>query len=163
MPNFPEFPPPKQNPGFLLAHTRLRMSKGLQRVFRNAGQELTSEHWGLLNLIAALPGIRQTDLAVRMGRDKPSVSRLLDTLERRNYLQRKTDPGDRRSHCLELTEDGVRLLADLKPLVAAYLDQIFSPLDRADYEVFMRVLQQVGGRIDEFLNETTPPPCADED
>ena len=154
---------PRQNPGFLLAHTRLGLSKGLLRVFQNAGHELTGEHWGLLNLIATSPGARQTDLAARMGKDKPSVSRLLDTLENRGYLLRQTDPEDRRSHCVHLTDAGRILLTELKPLVTAYLDRILSPLDHGDYEVFMRVLQQVSNRLDDFLNETPPTPGGEQD
>ncbi len=160
MPDHSDPRSPRRNPCFLLAHARLRLGKGLQRVFRDAGHELTPEHWGLLNMIAKSPGARQTQLAESLGKDKPNVSRILATLEKKGLLLREADPRDRRSHRLILTPAGETLLAELTPLVAAYLDRIFSPLDDVDYEIFMKVLRQVGSRLDEFLNETTIPPVA---
>lgn len=149
------------NPGFLLAHTRLRMGRGLQKAFRDAGHEFTGEQWGLLNLVDADPGAHQTALAAMMGRDKPSMSRLLDTMEKRGYLHRRIDPEDRRSHLIELSRAGEALLAELRPVVSAYLDRIFSSLDTKDYEIFIKVLRHVGSRIDDYLNDAPEPQDAD--
>lgn len=57
------------------------------------------------------PGSNLTDLAEHIGVSLPSMSKLVDALALRNYLDRQPDPGDRRKVRLFLTEEGAAVLA----------------------------------------------------
>lgn len=154
MPKRLQLPPPDENPGFMLTHTRMRLRRALIRLFKAHGYDLSPEYWGVMNMIASTESAHQTALAERLGKEKPNLSRLLDGLEQHGYLRREPDPADRRSHRPVLTPAGEQVLAELTPLVAGFLHEIFGPVDRKDFATFLRVLHEVGDRLDGFLHDT---------
>lgn len=143
--------PHLDNPGFLLAHTRLRMARLITRAFRERGHELTPEHWGVMNMLQHCEGQHQTTLAEHLGKDKPNITRILDTLERRGLVTREADPRDRRSHIPLLTEAGRRAHDELSPVVAEIRELVFGSLDPVRYRIFLGVLQDLMLRLDELL------------
>ncbi|MCH4091586.1 MarR family winged helix-turn-helix transcriptional regulator [Acetobacter sp.] len=71
---------------------------------------LTDATWRPLYYLRVLPGpVRQTDLARAMLVEAQSLVRLLDVLERRGLIHRDTDPDDRRSKFVTLTDAGVAM------------------------------------------------------
>src|SRR5262249_48308811 len=66
--------------------------------------------YSVLVVIAANPGLSQSDLADRLGIERARLVRLLDRLERRGLTQRLPSRTDRRSHALRLTREGQRIL-----------------------------------------------------
>ena len=69
-------------------------------------------------------GTRLTDLARRANMTLPSMSELVDELQRFGYLERLPDPGDRRAKLIRPTRKGRRLLVDglraVRGIEAAY-------------------------------------------
>ncbi len=57
----------------------------------HAGQD------GLLLAIWDAPGMRQAELAIRLGVEPPTVTRMLQRLERSGMVERRSDPHDRRA------------------------------------------------------------------
>ncbi len=49
------------------------------------------------------------ELAADLYLDKSTTSRVIDTLEKKDYVKRSVDPGDARALKLEVTEKGVEL------------------------------------------------------
>lgn len=71
---------------------------------------LTDATWRPLYYLRVLPApVRQTDLARAMLVEAQSLVRLLDVLERRGLIHRDTDPDDRRSKLVSLTDAGVAM------------------------------------------------------
>lgn len=71
---------------------------------------LTDATWRPLYYLRVLPApVRQTDLARAMLVEAQSLVRLLDVLERRGLIHRDTDPDDRRSKLVTLTDAGVAM------------------------------------------------------
>jgi DNA-binding MarR family transcriptional regulator len=58
-------------------------------------------------------------LAEEMNVSKPAITRALDRLAEFNFIQRKTDPLDRRSILVQKTSGGLRYYADLGKIVFA--------------------------------------------
>lgn len=63
------------------------------------------------------PGSNLTDLAEYIGVSLPSMSKLVDALAFRNFIDRQSDPGDRRKVRLYLTEDGAAVLTSAREAV----------------------------------------------
>jgi DNA-binding MarR family transcriptional regulator len=55
-------------------------------------------------------GVRQGDLAGRLGVDAPTVTRRVQLLEARQLVRRTSDPLDRRAQLVQLTAAGTRLI-----------------------------------------------------
>jgi DNA-binding MarR family transcriptional regulator len=100
-----------------------------------------------LTLIAENPGISQTRLSQASGRDKSSMTPVLEDLVRRGLVQRQRPHDDRRAYRLSLTPAGVKTLAKLTACARQHeqnLDRIIGPRARAG---FVRVLRKISSAI----------------
>src|SRR5207244_11552123 len=77
-----------------------------------------SEYDVLVNLASApRDGLRPTDLAERVLITKSGLTRLLDRLVERGYIDRRPCPSDRRGQLIVLTQDGRRAFRRAAPNV----------------------------------------------
>lgn len=73
--------------------------------------------FGLLVIVEANPGLKQTQLADAARLDRSTLVPALDKLEDRGLVERRAAPGDRRSNGLFLTAPGAELLTAAKRTV----------------------------------------------
>ena len=66
---------------------------------------------------------------------------MVDRLEARGWLERKTAPEDRRARQLELTDAGVQLLGEAVPAMLGAQDLILGPLSERQRDQFMKLLR----------------------
>src|SRR5262245_31097509 len=85
-----------------------------------AAIDIGPAQYSMLVVIAANPGLSQSDLADRLGIERARLVRLLDKLERRGLTQRLNSRNDRRSHALRLTREGHNALRRAKTLAALH-------------------------------------------
>ena len=96
-----------------------------------------------LVLIAENPGISQSTLGQAAGRDKSSMTPVLDDLVRRGLVSRARSDRDRRTYCLNLTAAGAKTLARLTACARRHeqnLDRLIGPRERTR---FLRTLKKV--------------------
>src|SRR5581483_4184599 len=84
------------------------------------GLQLTPGQLGALVLIQANPGLSQSALGGALGVDRSTVVPLIDRLEARGLVVRAPSPRDRRSHALQLSPEGIALLARATEQVRAH-------------------------------------------
>jgi MarR family transcriptional regulator, transcriptional regulator for hemolysin len=77
-----------------------------QRRLNEAGVEISIDQWLVLHTIEDRPGISQTEIADQVFKDAASVTRIIELLKKKNYLERKEHQTDRRRSTLELTKEG---------------------------------------------------------
>jgi DNA-binding MarR family transcriptional regulator len=98
-----------------------------------------------LTLIAENPGISQSTLSQAAGRDKSSMTPVLDDLVRRGLVSRSRSDDDRRTYRLTLTPAGQSTLSRLMACARRHeknLDRVIGPRERAR---FLRTLKRVQG------------------
>ncbi|MFA5418262.1 MAG: MarR family transcriptional regulator [Bacteroidales bacterium] len=93
-----------------------RMSNLITRMLHVHGFGLTHEQLILLKAISCTEGISQKDLAIKLDRDKTSIARSVDTLEKKHKVVRINVAGDKRVNNLYLTKEGNQLLEEIYPL-----------------------------------------------
>jgi DNA-binding MarR family transcriptional regulator len=93
----------------LLDVTR-RLRRGAEQVLLD-GFDLSISMLGIMGRLSLAPGrtLRQTALAEAMGLSLSRVSRIIDMLEQRGILERRTCPADARATNVTLTRQGVTL------------------------------------------------------
>jgi len=104
---------------------------------------LTPVQFAALQTVAHAPGVDQRTLAGTIALDTSTTGGVVDRLEQRGWLERRTAPDDRRVRQLWLTEAGQQVLAQAVPAVQRAQEQILAPLDEADRAVFLRLLQRL--------------------
>jgi DNA-binding MarR family transcriptional regulator len=82
--------------------------------------DIRPAQYSVLIVIAANPGLSQSDLADTLGIERARLVRLLDRLEKRGFTRRLASRTDRRTHALELTPDGRKTLKRAKTLAALH-------------------------------------------
>lgn len=108
-----------------------------------AGEEVSALEYGGLAWVQDDPNIDQHALAARMGIDRTTASMLVSSLERRGFVDRRTNPRDRRARLLRLTTAGSETRERLRPRVSACQSDILSALDAAERETLLDLLVRV--------------------
>ena len=74
----------------------------------------------VIRAIDAEPGIRQRELASRLGITEQATGKIIDAMVRDRLIRRRRDPTDGRAHRLELLARGRDLLATARRFHAAF-------------------------------------------
>ncbi|MEU3514405.1 MarR family transcriptional regulator [Streptomyces sp. NPDC006654] len=98
-------------PGFFsdLVRCETRLYNALNDRLREQHGIVTSQ-FEFLRFLRDHPGSRVADLAVEFAIGIGATSKGTDRLEKQAWVVRRTNPADRRSSLLELTDDGLRLV-----------------------------------------------------
>lgn len=101
---------------------------------------LTPVQYAALQTVANQPGIDQRTLARNIALDASTTGGVVDRLETRGWLERRTSPEDRRARQLFLTVAGQQALGDAVPVMLRAQEQILAPLSELERAEFMRML-----------------------
>ena len=129
--------------GYIIETTEQALKRGLRRRFRQNGYEITPYQWVILYRLWNQQGLNQTELADISLRDRPTVTRILDVMERNGLVVRKSDADDRRSYKVYLTQRGEELQDHLPPIVTDYLDSFTEGISQEEMEIAKRVLLRI--------------------
>ncbi len=105
--------------------------------------DITPGLFGVLVIIEANPGLKQSALAKATHLDRSTVVSVIDNLERRALVERRAAATDRRSNALQLTSDGAALLKKLKRLVTQHERRLAGNLDENEQATLIRLLQKI--------------------
>ena len=119
------------------------VARRLQKNFRNAGLEITIEQWSVLYHLWKEDCLSQQELCNRTFRDKPSITRLIDNLEKQSLVRRLASKKDRRINLVCLT-DAAKELQDVTLNIANQtMDEALAGVKKEDIEIVKQVLQRV--------------------
>jgi len=107
---------PNNSLSYLLDKTARAQLCHLQHIFIKANHDITVEQWMILLLLWKENGQFQQQLADGMCKDKTTLTRQIDGLEKRNIIVRVPDKIDRRQKRIYLTAKGKKLEQELIPL-----------------------------------------------
>lgn len=99
------------------------------RRFREHGEEVTPEQWAVLIRLWERDGRTQSDLSDATFRDRPTMSRIVDGMEERGFVQRRIDKDDGRIRLIHLTKKGRELERELVPVVRALVGEMVEGID----------------------------------
>lgn len=111
---------------------------------------LTKEQFVLLMNIEEGPQ-PQSSLVMITERNKGSLTRLVQSLEKKKYVKRKVCEKDSRVNRVEITNKGLELLNQTKPLVSEVFAHIKAGLNEEEKEIAFKVLDQIAANAAEEL------------
>jgi DNA-binding MarR family transcriptional regulator len=120
------------------------------QAFSRRSQEIGESpgRFATLTLIARNPGISQTELSHANGRDKSSLTPVVEDLVRRGLVERKRVRSDRRTYRLNVTTAGKKTLVQLTRCARRHernLDRIIGLRDR---KRFIQILKKIAAEIE---------------
>lgn len=121
----------------------ISVARRLQKHFRNAELEITIEQWTVLYHLWKEDCLSQQELCNRTFRDKPSITRLIDNLEKQKLVKRIASKTDRRINIIGLTEGGKILQDQTIELANQTMDEALAGVKKDEIETVKNVLQKV--------------------
>jgi DNA-binding MarR family transcriptional regulator len=124
----------------------LRMAQAAAfQAFSRLAQEIGTRpgRFATLMLIGRNPGISQTALSRANGRDKSSLTPVLNDLARRGLVIRRRTRADQRTYRLSLTPAGRRLLAELTRCASEHERKLDRIIGAKEQKTFVRVLKRI--------------------
>src|SRR3954469_8258107 len=120
---------------------------------------LTEATWRPLIYLRSLgEGVRQKELATAMSIEGPSLVRLLDSLERRGFIERREDESDRRARGIFLTRAGRELAVRAARIGNGLQGRLLAGVPEADLEICERVLESLERELEE-PSQAAPVPA----
>ena len=101
-----------------------------------------------LTLIARNPGISQTELSFASGRDKSSVTPVVEDLVRRGLVERKRMDSDRRTYRLNVTPAGKKILMTLTRCARRHERNLDHVIGARDRKRFVQILKKIAAEIE---------------
>jgi len=126
-----------------LLRTALELDLQLGQALRPA--EVTPAQYNVLRILrdAGTDGAACNDIARRLVRPDPDVTRLLDRLEARGFVTRARDPEDRRVVRARITDEGLAVLEKHGAAIAALHAEQFSGLDANEFRTLVSLLEKL--------------------
>lgn len=117
-------------------------------IFRDFSESLgefdvTPGLFGVLVVIEANPGLKQTELARASHLDRSTVVSVIDNLERRRLVERRQAENDRRSNALVITNEGATLLKKLKRRVAEHEKRLVENLSEDEQATLVSLMKRI--------------------
>ncbi|MBS1758927.1 MAG: MarR family transcriptional regulator [Bacteroidetes bacterium] len=128
---------------FITGMASTAIARRLQKKFNASDINITIEQWSVLYHLWKHEGISQQELCKATFRDKPSITRLVDNLEKAGLVKRVPSESDRRINLVYLTKQAQKIQEETMQLADETLNEalITVPSDRV--EVCKQVLQIV--------------------
>lgn len=128
---------------FITGKASTAIARRLQKKFNNAGLNITIEQWSVLYHLWKEDGRSQQQLCNATFRDKPSITRLVDNLEKLNLVKRVPSEHDRRINMIYLTRQAQKLEEETMSLADETLNEALKTVPPERIEVCKEVLQIV--------------------
>ena len=128
---------------FITGKASTAIARRLQKKLNASGLNLTIEQWSVLYHLWKEDGKSQQELCNATFRDKPSITRLVDNLEKLNLVKRVASENDRRINLIYLTKQAQKLQEQTMELAEKTLNEALTGVPIEQIEVCKQVLQIV--------------------
>ena len=120
------------------AQNRLRMY--VRDELTAAGVKITLVQAGILFLLQEKNGRTMSELGRLLSLDNSTITGLIDRLEKSGFVQRKTNPNDRRMSLIHITRQGIKEVNKAKTVINQVNEEIKADFSMQEIEVFKKIL-----------------------
>ena len=123
--------------------TGCKLKQFIAAKLRQENVPLTPEQFLLIDLLWNQGPMSQQQLADQMQKDKNSVTKLVDAIERKGFVYRQQNASDRRSNTLVLTEKALELRDHAKQKGISILDEMLEDISETELRAFISTLNKL--------------------
>ena len=115
----------------------------LQELLNQFGLDLSKEQMITLKKLHDQDGLNQNELAFLTYRDKSSLARLLSKMERKNYIRRKQNKGDKRINQVLLTDKGRAVFKQSRSAIKKLINTMEHDITEDEKKHIIKILKKV--------------------
>lgn len=127
--------------------TGCKLKQYIAAMLRMEGVPLTPEQFMLIDLLWNQGSMTQQQLADQMQKDKNSVTKLVDAIEKKGFVVREQNLKDRRANTLVLTEKALQLRDGAKRKGISILDNILEGISEEELRLFLSTLRKLNSNM----------------
>lgn len=131
----------------------MAINRMMYRNFRKRNLQITPEQWTVLAFLWQEDGVTQQMLCNSTFKDKPSMTRLIDNLEKQDLVYRAASKVDRRSNFVYLSDLGRSIEHDATEAVKETMDAALQGIDEEGMKRLRNVLALIFGNISDALDK----------
>ncbi len=102
---------------FQIELTARRIRQYGQNVLKSHGVDITIEQWLVLNVVNENKAISQISIGEKLAKDKPTISRMVNHLEKKEFIVKASSDSDYRKVELSISKKGEKLINNLFPII----------------------------------------------
>lgn len=112
----------------------------LNQYIANNVENITAEQFVVLDTIYCHNEVCQQDIATILSKDKSNTKRIVEILEKNNYVTRKTGrKNNRLVNFLEITQEGKKIVDDNIENIKKHIEEYFSDIDDDEIELLKKL------------------------
>jgi len=138
---------PEQSLFLIIKRASKSFREKLNQDFAKAGHDVTGEQWRIIRCLWYKDGQRQQDLANAFHKDKTAITRIIDSMEKRDLVVRIPDKEDRRQNLIYLTNKGKRLQEELMQIFLKTSLDAQEGIDIEQLEIFKNVMAKIQNNL----------------
>jgi len=124
-----------------LVHCRFKLY--LSTIFQDNGFDITPEQFLVLDTLWDDGVQSQQEIADKIQKDKNSITKLIDALEKKNYVKRSQDKQDRRLNLINITDEGLKIKEAVTKIAMEATNMIIRDILLEDLYTFIRVAEKM--------------------
>lgn len=135
--------------------TGCKLKQYIAARLRQMNVPLTPEQFMLIDLLWNQGEMSQQQLADQLQKDKNSVTKLVDAIERKGFVVRQQNHQDRRSNTIVLTDKANQLKPGAKQKGISILEDMLNGISEKDLRDFLYTLRRLNHNmtLPESVNE----------
>jgi len=139
--------------GVFLNLVHCQFKQYLNKIFQDHGFNLTPEQFLVMDTLWDDGVLSQQQIADIIIKDKNSVTKLIDALEKKGLVIRKTDEQDRRLNKIHLTEKALSLKESITIIALESTDRIIKDIPKEDLINFVKVLNKMSNNMSSLIQK----------
>ncbi len=136
----------------LMGHLMCYVRQQTSQAYAELGYDITPEAADALMVIQHFDGLPQKKLADILGKDKASITRLLNSLVKCQMVERIQDLEDRRIIRAHITEEGKAVFQKILPKLHALSDLALADINEHDFNILLQTMTTI-------VRNTSAPCC----
>ena len=128
-----------------IAYRFLRGANNVNKILNKilSPYNIAIEQRATLEIIKFESNVNQTTIANLLGKDKTTISRSLNSLEKKELIRKTEAIGDKRSNNIELTNAGEVILENTFDDVTSFRESLNKKLTPKEIEIFFKILDKL--------------------
>lgn len=129
--------------GFILERTTRITKLSFTKAFKKMNVDITPEQWVVIDALDKKGAMHQKDIGVQSFKNAPTISRIIDNLVKKGFVERSTQNDDRRKTLIVLTEEGKNVVEKCTGEVAHIRELSWDGLSHEDYKQFKNTIDSI--------------------
>ena len=147
---------PNRSVGFLMKRCGVLMTQLAEERFQSL--DISFTQWLVLIGLSHHEHVSATRLSHDLGHDMGALTRVVDELVKRGYVQRERSERDRRAVEIAITPSGRKAALEAKRMIVELLNELVEPFSDAEVDTLIALLQRLFRHLQQASGETEPPP-----